>query len=333
VKEEDVSLKDIILRIQYWFSIIKPKLTWIISISLLFGFCAALNVKYVQKPSYEASYHLIFNEGGDKMTGAMRLASSFGLSLGAGNASVLIPVKNFLISRLNISEALDKSISGTNLITRYLQDDLENDRDFQKKYTSSFGMDKRYSDSLITEVRINLLENNILVFEDLENGIVDFSVTGSDEFFVFHLSEQLIKNTEEYFIRLKKEKSFSAVQAFEEKVDSLEQAIDFKLLELGQYQDQNTSLVNSVDKMKQLRLSIDLEALKVSYGEYIKGLEMSKVELMNSESPFTYFDFPTYPLVKDKESALKWAIIISLLNGGLMVLFFILRIEIKNILS
>ena len=33
-----------------------------------------------------------------------------------------------------------------------------------------------------------------------------------------------------------------------------------------------------------MRLTIDMEALKVAYGEYIKGLEMSKAELMNLEA-------------------------------------------------
>ena len=33
-----------------------------------------------------------------------------------------------------------------------------------------------------------------------------------------------------------------------------------------------------------MRLTIDMEALKVAYGEYIKGLEMSKAELMNLRS-------------------------------------------------
>ena len=54
-----------------------------------------------------------------------------------------------------------------------------------------------------------------------------------------------------------------------------------------------------------MRLTIDMEALKVLYGEYIKGLEMSKAELMNLEGPFKYFDEPIFPLQKDKGSAAK----------------------------
>ena len=132
----------------------------------------------------------------------------------------------------------------------------------------------------------------------------------------------LISNTEEAFLDWKKKKSLSAVDAFEVKVDSLETAIDATLRRLGEYEDQNNSLVSSVDKMKRMRLTIDLEALKVAYGEYIKGLEMSKAELMNLEPPFKYFDAPTYPLYKEEGSVAKAGVLGAIISGFLLVLLF-----------
>ena len=93
---------------------------------------------------------------------------------------------------------------------------------------------------------------------DEETGVVSFSVNFKDEAFVYDFSiEQLIANTEEAFIDWKKEKSQDAVDAFQGKVDSLELAIDATLRRLGEYEDQNNSLVSSVDKMKRMRLTID----------------------------------------------------------------------------
>ena len=57
------------------------------------------------------------------------------------------------------------------------------------------------------------------------------------------------------------------MDAFQGKVDSLELAIDATPRRLGEYEDQNNSLVSSVDKMKRMSLTIDLEAIKVEYGE------------------------------------------------------------------
>ena len=168
---------------------------------------------------------------------------------------------------------------------------------------------------------------------DEETVVVSFSINGKDESFVYYLAGLLVANTEEAFIDFKKERSLSAVNAFQGKVDSLELAIDATLRRLGEYEDQNNSLVSSVDKMKRMRLTIDMEALKVSYGEYIKGLEMSKAELMNLEPPFKYFDAPTYPLNKDKGSAAKAGVFGSVITGFLLVLFFIGRVEASKIMA
>ena len=85
--------------------------------------------------------------------------------------------------------------------------------------------------------------------------------------------------------------------------------------------------------MEQMRLTIDLEAGKVAYGEYIKGLEMTRAELMNLQPPFKYFDAPTFPLYKDDGSAAKSGVFGSVISGFLLVLFFIGRVEAKNIMA
>ena len=85
--------------------------------------------------------------------------------------------------------------------------------------------------------------------------------------------------------------------------------------------------------MEQMRLTIVLEALKIAYGEYIKGLEMSKAELLNLEGPFKYFDEPIFPLEKTEGSAAIAGVFGSVITGFLLVLFFIGRVEAKNIMA
>ena len=78
---------------------------------------------------------------------------------------------------------------------------------------------------------------------------------------------------------------------------------------------------------------MDLEVFKLSYGEYIKGLEMSKAELMSTRPPFTYFDAPTYPLRKEKSSAARAGIYGSITTGFLFILIFIGRFEGRKMMS
>jgi len=216
---------------------------------------------------------------------------------------------------------------------RYFAYQLEQDPDFAAVYRDSLGMPQRFKDSLITYATLVLNEENLSAVLDEETGMLSFSVQGIDESFVYDLSHELIANTEEAFIDSKREKGKATVAAFQSKVDSLETDIDANLRRLGRYDDQYNALVSSVDKMKRMRLTIDLERTKVAYGEYVKGLEMSKVELMNLEAPFKYFDQPTYPLLKEKGSATKAGVFGSVITGFLLALFFIGRVEAGNIMA
>jgi len=331
--DDEITLKDIILKIQEWFSIVWPHRVKIIALSLTIGLMAAMYTKFIAKPTYSASYQLFFEEEGGGISGAMRLASSFGFSLGGSGGSSSITVKEYLIARDNISKAMLAELDRGRLVDRYYASTLEKDEEFSQEFVSNFGVNKRYTDSILTEITLALNDGCLNVSMVEETGVVNFSVNFNDEGFVYDLSNQLIANTEEAFIDWKKEKSQEAVNGFQGKVDSLELAIDATLRRLGEYEDQNNSLVSSVDKMKRMRLTIDMEALKVSYGEYIKGLEMSKAELINLEPPFKYFDAPTYPLYKEKRSPVKAGVFGSVITGFLLVLFLIGKVEAKNIMA
>jgi hypothetical protein len=295
---------------------------------------AALYTKFIAKPTYTASYQLFFQEESGGLSGAMRLASTFGLgAMGGGSASSSATVQKYLTSRSNIAHALTAELENGRLIDRYHAEAFEEDEEFAQEFNSKFGANQRYTDSLLTQVALSFNEGVLGISFDEESGMLNFSVVTKDESFTYDLASQLVENTEAQFKDWKKEKGLDAVKAFQKKVDSLEMALDVTLHRIGEYQDQNNSLISAVDKMEQMRLTIDMEALKLAYGEYIKGLEMSKAELMNLEGPFKYFDAPIFPLEKNKGSAAKAGIYGSVISGFLFVLFFIGRVEAKNIMA
>jgi len=331
--DDENTLKDIILKIQEWFSIVWPQRVRIIALSLTIGLMAALYTKFLTKPTYTASYQLFFQEESGGLSGAMRLASSFGLGVGGGSASSSATVQEYITSRSNIAHAMTASMENGRLIDRYYAYDMSEDAEFEKEFTSKFGTNQRYTDSVLTQVYLAFNEGVLSASFDEETGVLGFSVTTYDESFTYDLATLLVRNTEDQFKNWKREKGLAAVNGFQGKVDSLELALDVTLRKLGEYQDQNNSLISAVDKMEQMRLTIDMEALKVAYGEYIKGLEMSKAELMNLEGPFKYFDEPIFPLQKDKGSAAKAGVFGSIITGFLLVLFFIGRVEAKNIMA
>ena len=331
--DDEITLKDIILKIQQWWAIVWPQRTKIIALSLTIGLMAALYTKFIKWPTYTASYQLFFQEESGGLGGAMRLASSFGLGIGGGSATTSATVQEFLTSRSNVVNAMMESYPDGRPIDRYYQLALEEDEEFAQEFTSKFGINQRYTDSVLTEVHLELSEGFLGSSFDEETGVLSFSVTSYDEKFTYDLATSLVNNTSDQFIEWDREKGLETVRGFQGKVDSIEVAIDKTLIKLGEYQDQNNSLISAVDRMEQMRLTIDLEAGKVAYGEYIKGLEMTKAELLNLQPPFKYFDAPTFPLYKDDGSAAKAGVFGSVITGFLLVLFFIGRVEASNIMA
>ena len=331
--DDEITLKDIILKLREWRSVVWPKKNVIIAVSLFIGALSAVYTQFIKPPVYFASYQLFFEEETGGMSSAMRLASSFGFSLGAGGGTSTVTVQEYLTSRDNIAKAMTAVSEKGSLAERYFTLDLERDEEFAQAFNEGFGKNQRYTDSILSEITLELNEGFLSASLDEESGTVNFSINGYDEAFVYDLSSALISNTEEAFLDWKKKKSQSAVDAFQVKVDSLETAIDATLRRLGEYEDQNNSLVSSVDKMKRMRLTIDMEALKVAYGEYIKGLEMSKAELMNLEPPFKYFDAPTYPLQREKQSAILDFIVYSFLSVCLIIIWVLCRLEFYSLIN
>jgi len=332
--DDEISLKEIILKIQEWWGIVWSLKLLILSLSLILGLSSALHTKFTTKPIYTASYQLFFQEESGGLSTAMRFASSFGLGgIGGGGSSSSAAVQKFITSRNNIAHAMNADLDGGRLIDRFHAEAMEDDDEFALEYRANFNVNRRYTDSLLTQAFLVLNEDVLDLSFDEKTGVLNFSVTTDDELFTHDLATHLVQNTEVQFKDWKRQKTQNNVLGFQGKVDSLELALDLCLRNLGEYQDQNNSLVYALDKMEQMRLTIDLESLKIAYGEYIKALEMSKAELMNLEGPFKYFDEPIFPLKKTKGSAAKAGIFGSVITGFLLVLFLIGRVEAGKIMA
>ena len=331
---DEITLKDIILKIQEWFSIVWPHRVRIIAVSLSIGLLAALYAKFIKPWQYTSQHTIIFTEDGSGgMGNAMKLASSLGFGgLGSSSGSVAAEVGYFLQSNEAVEAALMLEEDAGKLIDLYIQPLLE-DEEFAADYEANFQNDQRFTDSLLSAVRFGLLEENIRADWDEETGIFTFYVVSNMEVFSYELSNRILNVTEKRFIEDSKEDNSNIVRAFQTKVDSIKSVLDGLLVEAALYQDQNQSLISSVDRVRQVQISIELESAKVAYAEYIKGLEMSRAEGMNIKPPFKVYDSSKYPLAYDKPSAAKAGIFGSVITGFLLVLFFIGRVEAKNIMA
>ena len=332
--DDEITLKDIILKIQEWWSIVWPQKNIIIAAAIAIGLTAALWTKFTAQRQFTSQHTIMFTGGGSGgIGGAMKLASSLGFGgLRSSSGTVAGEVAYYVTSNEAVEAAMMLEEGPGKLMDLYIQPFLE-DEEFAANFEAKFQTDQRFTDSVLSVVRYYLLEENISAALDEETGILSFSVTSPMEVFSYELSNRILNVTEKRFIEDSKEENNNVVSAFQTKVDSIKSVLDGLLVEAALYQDQNQSLVSSVDRVRQVQISIELESAKVAYSEYIKGLEMSRAEGMNIKPPFKVYDSSKYPLAYDKPSAAKAGIFGSVITGFLLVLFFIGRVEAKNIMA
>lgn len=302
------------------FVVLKSKIKVIIVISIIFaGFVGLLN-KYFNHAQYEATYELFIEKENIGMSAAMRLASSFGLS--SGNNSKSYEILKYLTSRSNLEKCLtSKSSEGKNILEYFIKNDDIQSRESLRKVMSGTN---RYKDSLITHTIDILNKKNLQTNYDKKNETINVTLKTQSEILTLDFLNLIIKNTEDYFITEKFQRDDNMSRSFQMKVDSLAKEIEGTLIALAEYKDMNFSLISEKDKVTESRLRIKLQGQQVAYAEYLKALELIKVDMIRSAAPFMYFDTPVLPFEKKKMSSALVSIL-AFIGSTMVSTFWVLR--------
>jgi uncharacterized protein involved in exopolysaccharide biosynthesis len=119
IKDSDeISLKELIEKIKEWVGFLKTKWKLIIAISAIGGMIGFVYASF-QKPTYKAVMTFVLDDaqGGGGMSGAMGLASTFGIDLGGGGSGGMFTSSNILElmkSRLVIEKTLLNAVPYSN---------------------------------------------------------------------------------------------------------------------------------------------------------------------------------------------------------------------------
>ena len=111
IDNDEVSLKELILKIKEWIDYLKSKWKIIFIISFI-GASIGLGYAYFEKPSYKGVLTFAMEDekgGGTGLSGALGLASSFGIDLGgtgAGGAFAASNLTELMKSRLIVEKVL-----------------------------------------------------------------------------------------------------------------------------------------------------------------------------------------------------------------------------------
>ena len=342
IDNDEISLKELIQKIQEWIAYLKTQWKLIIGIAAIGGILGIVYASFV-KPTYSATTTFVLEEdkgGGGGLGGALGLASSFGFDLGGGGGGLFSATNiiELMKSRLVIEKTLlnpvqvaGKEIS---LADYYIQIN-ELKEQWDKKLTlknisfpinadrAKFSLEQ---DSILETISAVLKKNNLtIVQKDKKVTIISLTVKTENELFSKFFCEQLLKETSDFYIETKSKKSRLNVDILQKQADSIRAELNNAITGVAVESDNvyNLNPAFNVKSSPSRRKQVDVQANTAILTQLVAQLELSKVSLRKETPLVQLIDRPILPLEKDKVGRLKSAILGGFLAGFLTVLYLV----------
>lgn len=347
---DDISLKDLLLKIKEWGQYLLSK--WLIIVLFgLIGGGIGFAYAYSKKPQYIAATTFVLEDGGSSsggLGGLGGLASMAGIDIGGGGGGIFQGdnILELYKSRKMIEKTLLTEVDYKGkkelLIDLYI-----NFNDFRKSWaespelkdiefrgSSSFN---RLQDSIMGSA-VSDINNNYLKVEKPSKklSIIRAEVRSPDEFFSKYFNEAIVKNVNDFYVQTKTKRSSDNVKIIQRQADSVRSVMNGAIYTAAVITDATPNLnpTRQVQRMAPIQKSqFSAEANKAVLTEMVKNLELSKMSLLKETPLIQVIDYPIFPLTKDKFGKLKGLIIGGILGGFVVCLLLIIRKAFKEILG
>lgn len=351
IQSDEISVKEIFLKInEFWRVIVSKKVIVIIAvlIGMILGFVNAL----LTKPIYKAELSFALqDEKGSGMSGALGIASQFGINLGSGSTDGEFSGDNLLTlmkSRSMVQKALLTAVNINNkqvtLADYYIDfsgfrkdwdDDLQvrNIHFLPNSDPSKFTLTQ---DSVLGILHRKIIEKNLSVDKlDKKLSIISLRVSSTNELFSKYFAEVLAKAVSDFYIQTKTKKAAKNVGILQRQTDSVKRVLNSSILGVASSIDANP---NSNPQLQTLRVSsqrktVEVQANTAILSELVKNLELAKMSLLQETPLIQVIDEPILPLEKEKTSKIKSTIVGGMLAMILAILFIGVNKFFKSIMS
>jgi uncharacterized protein involved in exopolysaccharide biosynthesis len=341
IDNDEISLKELIQKIQEWFAYLKTQWKLIIGIAALGGIIGFLYASF-QKPTYLATTTFVLEEdkGGGGLGGAMGLASSFGFDLGGGggglftSSNIIELMKSRLVvekTLLNPVQIAGKEIS---LANYYIQINELKEGWAKKPALANINFPinadrTKFSlvqDSILQVISAGLTKTNLVIAQkDKKVSIISLTVKTGNELFSKLFCEQLLKETSDFYIETKSKKSRLNVDILQHQADSIRAELNSAITGVATASDNvyNLNPALNVKRTPSTRRQVDVQANTAILTQLVAQLELSKVNLRKETPLVQLIDRPILPLEKDKVGRLKSLVLGGFLAGFLTVLYLV----------
>jgi len=342
ISNDEISFKEIIFIVKEWAAFLKSKWKLIIIAGIIGGLIGLILV-FNKKPTYLAELTFAMDEDkGGGISGAVGLASSFGIDLGGGGGGGAFSASNLgelMKSRLIVEKVLLSPIQtnkGTTTLAEYfiqinglrkgweLNPVLKNIQFATKTDRSKFTFQQ---DSIFKKIHQILIDKDVLSIlqKDKKVTILTIQVTSQDELFSKLFCEKLAKETSNFYIQTKSKKAKINVEVLQKQVDSVKNELNYAITGMSTEIDHiyNLNPALNIKSTPSKKRQIDIQANTTILTNLVVQLELAKIGLRKETPLIQLIDLPILPLDKNKPSKLKSIILGGLLSVILCILYLI----------
>lgn len=350
---DEISLKELILKIRQWWLYILSK--WIvISVFGLLGGVIGIGYSYLKKTTYNATTTFVLED--EKGTGGLGnlvgLASMAGVDLGSSGGGIFQAdnILSLYNSRTMIEKTLLTSVEADGrkqlLVERYidfneLRDKWSKNRELVDFKFSMNGSENskpdRLRDSILAIMVSDISKNYLFVTKpDKKISTIQVDVKAKDETFAKDFNDELVKNVSEFYIQTKTKKTIQNVNILQHKTDSVKAVMNGAIYTAVEVADAtpNLNLTRQVQRLAPAqKAQFSAETNKGVLGELVKNLELAKITLLKETPLVQIIDKPILPLENDRIGKIKGFIFGAGLSVILGVFFLLVRKMLKQILN
>ena len=351
--EDEISLKDLLLKLKEWFAYLLSK--WLIIVAAgIIGAGIGLLYTFNEKPIYTATLSFVLEDeksgGGGGLSGALGLASQFGIDVG-GSAGSIFSGANLLElfkSRRMVEQTLLNPVTMDGKTISFAEWYIQNAQ-WRKAWAKKEGYQNiqflpnadrasftRVQDSIMGMMYQDLSKNSLMVAQkDKKVSIISVEVKSTDERFAQYFTEAIAKEVSDFYVLTKSKKANMNMAILERQTDSIRGELNGAITGVAVAND-NTFGLNpalNLQRVPSARRQVDVQANTAILTVLVQQTEMAKVTLRKETPLIQVIDRPILPLKKEKFGKAKGILLGGFVAGFLMVLGLVGRRMVRGILA
>jgi hypothetical protein len=342
---DEISLKELILKLQEWYRYLLTR--WVIIISTgIIGGGLSLAYAFFQKPVYTAELTFVLEGGtqGGGLANYAGLASQFGINMGGSGGQGVFVGENLLAlmkSRLMIEKTLLTTVNVNNrriTLAEFYIDIKKLQKKWAKenpklkdiRFLSGANPSKFTTEqnSLISSFHNALIANNLFIDkQDKKSSIIALRVNSENELFSKYFVEVLAKEVSVFYVETTTKKSADNLRILQHQTDSVRRALTISMMGAATAADENPNpnSARQVLRVPSQRRQGDVQANQAILSQLVQNLEIAKVSLRTETPLIQVIDRPILPLPVELPNPFLWMTIGLIASGVITVFILIFR--------